>query len=274
MNVGSLVKSLEVLDCKGSSLFNKYVHYSSARGYLIALEQVRINLLLPKEIFMRYLLAIMFIVTLGLPPVANAERKVVFVDDSTSVDQLVKVLRGAKMSTLSKGVKVRSIQWASSDNLQNRSEGQSAETNLVVANNSVSLSQSSNAQREPKKESPNVSEASQQASGSKIAARVQFVFASSSLADESKNLLNKIASALAQVDGKITVVGHTDSKGPASFNLSLSEARAEAVVGYLCQISRLERDRFVAIGKGEESLFDSAHPEDGVNRRVEIQVGQ
>lgn len=77
---------------------------------------------------------------------------------------------------------------------------------------------------------------------------------------------------------KIELSSHTDSRGKASYNLALSQRRAQAATNYI--VSRgIARDRIVAKGYGETRLAN--HCADGVkctakqhegNRRTEIEV--
>ena len=70
----------------------------------------------------------------------------------------------------------------------------------------------------------------------------------------------------------LTIIGHTDSKGTASYNQGLSERRAAAVGTYM--ISLGFKGDLVAIGKGESSPIASNETETGQakNRRVEIVI--
>lgn len=71
----------------------------------------------------------------------------------------------------------------------------------------------------------------------------------------------------------VEVGGHTDSLGPAAYNLALSELRVAAVVEYL--LSRgVDPERLEAVGYGETApVADNASQEQRVlNRRVEIVV--
>jgi outer membrane protein OmpA-like peptidoglycan-associated protein len=61
--------------------------------------------------------------------------------------------------------------------------------------------------------------------------------------------------------------GHTDARGSDSFNLDLSNRRAEAVVSYLESLG-IPRDRLQAQGHGESSPR-TEDPFAAINRRVE-----
>ena len=76
---------------------------------------------------------------------------------------------------------------------------------------------------------------------------------------------------------EISVEGHTDSSGPASYNLELSRRRAEAVARELV-LNGIRRERITAVGFGETRPLvlrytpgrSSRAPGDSRNRRVEI----
>jgi outer membrane protein OmpA-like peptidoglycan-associated protein len=71
----------------------------------------------------------------------------------------------------------------------------------------------------------------------------------------------------------LLVEGHTNSRGSESYNLELSEGRAQAVVDWLVR-NGVEGDRLLAKGRGESSpLLDDSDPDAMVvNRRVEFIV--
>ncbi|WP_305971701.1 MULTISPECIES: OmpA family protein [unclassified Mameliella] len=69
---------------------------------------------------------------------------------------------------------------------------------------------------------------------------------------------------------RFVILGHTDARGSDSYNLDLSERRAESVRQRLQSLSGLSADRFISAGRGETDLKDPARPESEVNRRVQI----
>ena len=87
------------------------------------------------------------------------------------------------------------------------------------------------------------------------------------------SLLDEIASViLAHPEiKKIRVEGHTDSDGPDSSNLKLSQARTQAVVDYLVS-KGVERSRLDPVGFGESRpIAENTTPEGKAkNRRVEF----
>lgn len=77
---------------------------------------------------------------------------------------------------------------------------------------------------------------------------------------------------------RIEISAHTDSRGSASSNQSLSERRAQAVVSYLRQ-KGISASRLVAVGYGESRLknrcadgVSCTEAEHAVNRRTEFRV--
>jgi len=72
---------------------------------------------------------------------------------------------------------------------------------------------------------------------------------------------------------KIEISGHTDNKGTAAYNKTLSENRAKAVVDYL--ISKgIFKDRMVSAGFGFDKPVASNDTEEGrqLNRRTEFKI--
>jgi len=89
-----------------------------------------------------------------------------------------------------------------------------------------------------------------------------------------KSVLGEVLNtATRDKDVSVIVEGHTDSLGPASFNMKLSRERAQAVADYLAN-QGLERRRMRVIGYGEErpvSPESNQSPEGRKsNRRVEV----
>jgi len=103
--------------------------------------------------------------------------------------------------------------------------------------------------------------------------RVLFAFNSAELTDEAKAQLDQLGFALASdqlSQFKFMVEGHTDATGTPDYNQSLSERRARAVFDYLVARHGINPKRLVTVGRGEADLYDPAHPDSEVNRRVRI----
>jgi outer membrane protein OmpA-like peptidoglycan-associated protein len=101
---------------------------------------------------------------------------------------------------------------------------------------------------------------------------VNFESGSAALTPDSDAILDQVVASLqAYPEVRVEIRGHTDSQGPASFNLELSQRRAESVRQYLMNAG-IDPSRLVAIGVGEEEPISSnATPEGRLqNRRIEF----
>ncbi len=100
---------------------------------------------------------------------------------------------------------------------------------------------------------------------------IYFRIGSSIITKQSKTTLNKIIDALKSLDNNITlqVEGHTDARGSAKLNKSLSQKRANSVKSYLQ--NGIKDIKIEAVGYGEERPV-SQNPNDKINRRVEIHL--
>ena len=106
-----------------------------------------------------------------------------------------------------------------------------------------------------------------------VALNVNFAFNSAVLTPKSQELLDQLALAMqspALQHYRFQLEGHTDSKGSAVYNQKLSQRRAQAVRDYLSGEKKVAATRLMAVGKGASEPLDPAHPEDAVNRRVQI----
>jgi len=108
-----------------------------------------------------------------------------------------------------------------------------------------------------------------------LSGSVLFASAQWELLPEAQVKLGDVAKALTErdPDSKMVVEGHTDSQGTPSFNLDLSQKRADAVRTYL--VSRgIAGDRITAQGFGlARPIADNGSAEGRANnRRVEIVV--
>jgi outer membrane protein OmpA-like peptidoglycan-associated protein len=102
---------------------------------------------------------------------------------------------------------------------------------------------------------------------------VNFAFNSAELTSDARITLDQLGTALRDprlAGFNFVIAGHTDAKGGAEFNQKLSERRAEAVRSYLIAQFGIAAERLTAKGYGKTQLLDSQHPEDGVNRRVQV----
>ena len=109
-----------------------------------------------------------------------------------------------------------------------------------------------------------------------LSGSVLFASNESALLPAAQNRLNQVADALLVTkERKLTVEGYTDSQGSSSYNMMLSQKRADVVRSYL--ISRGYPGELIqAQGIGEESPVANNNTAEGRanNRRVEIVVDQ
>lgn len=68
----------------------------------------------------------------------------------------------------------------------------------------------------------------------------------------------------------IVIAGHADASGPRSYNLQLSQQRADAVKIFLSDTCGFDRRRIETIGAGEEVLLSGYEKYSGIHRRVEV----
>lgn len=102
---------------------------------------------------------------------------------------------------------------------------------------------------------------------------VNFEFDSDVPTLEGKAVLNNVGEALVEEKFEqdlFQIAGHADKKGSEEYNTALSQRRAQAVVDYLVKNFDVERSRLRPVGYGEKQPKDPDHPEDAINRRVEI----
>lgn len=103
---------------------------------------------------------------------------------------------------------------------------------------------------------------------------IYFDFDKSDLKTESGIELDRLVKFLSDNPNvKIEISAHTDAKGSEEYNLSLSQKRAESVVGYLTA-KGIDPARLIAKGYGESNPIGDNSTEEGMakNRRVEMRV--
>lgn len=102
---------------------------------------------------------------------------------------------------------------------------------------------------------------------------IYFDFDSAHIQKASEPVLNTLGEALKRDDYRarsFVLAGHTDAKGSADYNQSLSERRAEAVKQYIVRHFKLAPDELLTVGYGFEQLKDRNDPLSGTNRRVQV----
>ena len=107
--------------------------------------------------------------------------------------------------------------------------------------------------------------------------RIPFAYDRADIDANNRSTVVELAKALHQVnDGayRYRLVGHTDSRGSADYNQSLSERRAESVRVFIAKLQLDLKDDLEARGEGEDRLLttDDSESSHALNRRVEVQV--
>jgi outer membrane protein OmpA-like peptidoglycan-associated protein len=103
---------------------------------------------------------------------------------------------------------------------------------------------------------------------------VNFGFDQATLTEQDRRVIAQAAEDYRRTgSARVTVTGYTDTSGSASYNLELSQRRAEVVANEL-EANGVPATNIVTVGRGEENLLVATG--DGVaeprNRRVEIVV--
>jgi OmpA-OmpF porin, OOP family len=104
---------------------------------------------------------------------------------------------------------------------------------------------------------------------------VHFGFDKDFLTKQAKDELDKLAETVPNTKGYIiTVEGGTDATGPADYNYSLSERRADSVIQYLGSKYNIPAHKIYLIGLGKDKPVDDNKTRDGraANRRVDIKL--
>jgi len=106
-------------------------------------------------------------------------------------------------------------------------------------------------------------------------AAVHFGFDKDFLTKEAKDDLDKLAETVSNTKGYIiTVEGGTDSVGPADYNYSLSERRADSVVQYLGSKYNIPPHKIYIVGLGKDKPVEENKTREGraANRRVNVRL--
>ena len=102
---------------------------------------------------------------------------------------------------------------------------------------------------------------------------IYFDFDDSKLSEISKNVLINFLDKNKNKLSRYIILGHTDTKGSKSYNLTLSLKRAE-VVKEILLIEGINEKNVSILGKGEEETAvstpdETKHP---ANRRAEVKI--
>jgi len=101
-----------------------------------------------------------------------------------------------------------------------------------------------------------------------------FAFDSDELNTTARENLRKLAASLQKYPNtRALIVGHTDSKGSASYNNGLSDRRALTAAGYI-GAQGVERARVGTAGRGESEPIETNSTDSGrrQNRRIEVAI--
>ncbi len=103
---------------------------------------------------------------------------------------------------------------------------------------------------------------------------ITFSFDDATLSSSFKPTLDKLASTMNQYDKtRVTIAGHTDSRGDASYNMNLSRNRANSVANYL-SARGVSSNRINVVAYGESRPVADNNTDYGrqQNRRVELTI--
>jgi outer membrane protein OmpA-like peptidoglycan-associated protein len=109
----------------------------------------------------------------------------------------------------------------------------------------------------------------------KLSAEVLFDFDKDNIRSGAQPELDKIDRYLKlKPYKKVIIEGHTDSRGSDSYNLDLSQRRANQVKQWLIEKYGVDGELFTPVGKGETVPVDRTETEEGrqKNRRVEFKI--
>ncbi|HKT97976.1 MAG TPA: OmpA family protein [Paraburkholderia sp.] len=104
---------------------------------------------------------------------------------------------------------------------------------------------------------------------------IEFETGSATLAPEGRAILDQMATVLAKMNTRtVEIIGHTDNSGNRASNIALSQARADAVKGYLVG-KGISPQQLTTDGVGPDQPVASNDTADGRarNRRIEFRAG-
>jgi len=109
-----------------------------------------------------------------------------------------------------------------------------------------------------------------------VTQNIHFEVNSDQIKPSSYPTLKQIAQAIKEVEGKILILGHTDSDGNPEKNMELSKKRALAVKNALVKEFGIDATRLATDGKGQTVPLESNQTAQGkaANRRVEFVISK
>jgi outer membrane protein OmpA-like peptidoglycan-associated protein len=108
-----------------------------------------------------------------------------------------------------------------------------------------------------------------------LAMPIAFAFDSAKLLPQSVVQLKVVAQGIKLMEGAVVVQieGHTDAQGKVSYNMRLSQRRAEAVRKFFIEQHGLDVQLLKAQGKGSSEPLNKQNPFASENRRVQFRAG-
>ena len=106
---------------------------------------------------------------------------------------------------------------------------------------------------------------------------INFEYDSVKIVPESLPMLDAVGEMLGLDESAkevLVIEGHADASGPAAYNQTLSERRADAIKRYLVGTFDILDGRLITIGEGESQPHDRKDPYAAVNRRVVFRTTQ
>ncbi|WP_028208851.1 OmpA family protein [Paraburkholderia nodosa] len=104
---------------------------------------------------------------------------------------------------------------------------------------------------------------------------IEFETGSATLTPQGRAILDQMAAVLVKMNTRtVAIIGHTDNAGNRTSNIALSQARADAVKGYLVA-KGISPQQMSATGVGPDQPIASNDTSDGRarNRRIEFRAG-
>lgn len=104
---------------------------------------------------------------------------------------------------------------------------------------------------------------------------IEFETGSATLTPQGRAILDQMAAVLVKITTRqVAIIGHTDTSGNRSTNIALSQARADAVKGYLVA-KGISPQQLSTLGVGPDQPIASNDTADGRarNRRIEFRAG-